>query len=196
MNTRRIYIIDGNPKESSLGRSLAKSYAEGAKEGGHEVRLAHLNELEYDPILHWGYKKIQELEPDLQRQQENIEWCDHWVIVAPVWWESTPALLKGFLDRVILPGFAFSFKSENALIPGWDKLLKGRSARVIYTHNTPQWYVRLVRKDPFWHALKDGTLEFCGIHPVRRTLFNLKQASDATKEQWLEEVKTLGRNGK
>jgi len=196
MKKQNIYVLDGNPKESSLGRSLAETYAQGAEEAGHEVRMVRLNELDYDPILHWGYKRIQELEPDLQAQQENISWCDHWVIVTPVWWESTPALLKGFLDRVILPGFAFSFKDEGALIPGWEKLLTGRSARIIHTHNTPQWYVWLVRGDPFWHALKDGTLEFSGIHPVKRTNINPQAASDEKLNKRLAEVKRLGTEGK
>ncbi len=54
-------------------------------------------------------------------------------------------LLKGLLDRILLPGFAFRYHRAN---PFWDKLLSGRSADVIVTMDTPPWYLRLLYGDP------------------------------------------------
>lgn len=77
------------------------------------------------------------------------------VIIHPVWWSNLPALLKGFIDRVFLPGFAFQYR-QNGL--GWDKLLKGRTGRLIYTQDGPDWYYRWFVGRPSVRALKKGTL--------------------------------------
>ncbi len=80
-----IYILDASPHKSIFGTDIAQKYAESAQKAGHTVRLVKLRELDFDPILHNGYKDIQEIEPDLNAQQDNLSWCDHWVIVTPVW---------------------------------------------------------------------------------------------------------------
>ena len=78
---KKIFILLGNPDSETYSESLAKAYEEGAKEAGHEVRRVNLGDITFDPILHKGYKVIQELEPDLITIQKNIQWADHFVIV-------------------------------------------------------------------------------------------------------------------
>lgn len=186
----KILILNGNPNNTSFCNEIAKQYYKGAKSSTHEVELVNLYDLNFDPILHKGYSETQELEPDIKRQQELIKWCDHLVIVTAVWWLSTPALLKGYFDRVLLPGYAFKFTG-----PGqWQKLLKGRSAHVIYTQGAPCWFTSLIYGDPFWKTINAGTLGFCGFDPVRRTCFG--QISDVKQEkrqQWLKQVYDLGK---
>src|SRR3990167_5581784 len=121
----RIFILIGHPDKESFNKQLAESYAEGAREKGHEVKLTCLSDISFDPILHKGYKEIQELEPDLKKIQEDIRWCEHFVILYPSWWSTMPAILKGLIDRVWLPGFAFRFPQKGYM---WQRLLKGRSA--------------------------------------------------------------------
>ena len=190
----KIYVLDGSPEQSVFGADLATRYSDSAKNAGHDVRLVRVRDLRFDPILHAGYKEIQELEPDLVVQQENLEWCEHFVLVTPVWWESVPAQVKGLFDRAILPGFAFKMHTDD-LIPGWDKKLSGRSARVIYTQTIPFWYSLLWRRDAFFQALKRGVLEFVGIHPVRRTALNVLNAHESTKNRYLAKVEKLGQKG-
>lgn len=72
----------------------------------------------------------------------------------------------GGFDRAFLPGFAFQ-KRENSL--WWDKLLTGKSARIIFTLDQPAWYYRIINGRPGYYAVKKMTLEFCGIRPVRTT---------------------------
>jgi|SRR3989304_5289898 len=86
---------------------LAEAYIEGAKAAGADIKQLYLGELKFDPILWHGYKEIQELEEDLKMAQEFILWAEHLVFVYPTWWGTIPALLKGFIDRTFLPGFAF-----------------------------------------------------------------------------------------
>ena len=86
-----------------------------------------------------GYAQIQPLEPDLLDAQASITWAQHLVWVYPIWWGGLPALLKGFLDRIFLPGFAFKYRPNSAL---WDRLLTGRSAELLVTMDSPPWYYR------------------------------------------------------
>jgi putative NADPH-quinone reductase len=131
---KKIFILLGHPdKDGTISNEFANAYEEAAKAAGHEVRRTNLGELQFDPILHKGYRAIQELEPDLKKIQEDIRWCEHFVLVYPLWWSGTPALLKGMVDRMWLPGFGFRFKKMNGTkrLIGWEKLLKGRTSRVI-----------------------------------------------------------------
>jgi len=75
-----------------------------------------------------------------------------------------PALLKGFLDRIFLPGFAFKYRPNSAL---WDRLLTGRSAELLVTMDSPPWYYRWVQRQPGHRQMKQTILEFSGIRPVR-----------------------------
>ncbi len=138
-----------------------------------------------------GYRKRTELEPDLLKAQEWIRWCDHLVVVHPVWWGTYPALMKGFLDRVFLPGFFFKKRPGKAY--AWDKLLTGRSARIIYTLDTPRilWWLSGM---PSYVSLKWITLGYCGMSPIRGTAFGIMRlSSPEQRAKWLKSCEALGR---
>ena len=139
---KKILVILGHPDVDSFCGALSKAYVKGALAAGFEVRELKLRSLDFDPILWKGYNKIQKLEPDLVRAQELIQWSDHMVFVYPNWWGTTPALMKGFFDRVFLPGFAFKYRENSQF---WDKLLTGRTAHLIVTMDTPPWYYQHMR---------------------------------------------------
>ena len=192
---KKIYIINAHPRADSLCDGLAKEYLRGAEEAGYETRFVSLRDLEFDPIMYHRYRE-NELEPDLVIQQKNISWCDHMVIVSPMWWFSTPAILKGFFDRVITPRFAFQYK-KGSLLPFPQRLLKGRSARVIYTQGGPSWIPWVFGFNPFWQALRFGTLIFCGFGPVRRKSFSkVSGSSDKKRTAWLKKAHKMGKKGK
>jgi len=120
-----ICIIVGHPDPDNdrLNHQLANAYQKGAEEKGYTVRRHNLSDLEYDPTLHHGYEKIQELEPDLKKLQEDVVWTDHMVIVYPNWWSSMPAPLKGLFDRIWLPGICFQFHTC-----GWITQMRSKTA--------------------------------------------------------------------
>ena len=187
-----ILIIQGHPDPESYCFALAEAYRRGALAGGAEVRDIVVAQLNFDPNLRYGYRKRTPLEPNLLEAQALIKWSEHIVIVHPVWWGSVPALLKGFLDRTFLPGFAFK-KYEGSKIR-WDKLLRGRSARIIATADQPAWFYWLRYSRPSHHMLKGLLFEFCGIRPVRSTFIGpLRLSSDAFRERWLGTVYSLGK---
>ncbi len=187
---KNILIINGHPDQKSLCTQLAKSYLKGAIDSGSECKLTHLSDLHFDPILHYGYRKRTELEPDLLVVQEAIKQADHLVFVYPTWWGTYPALLKGFVDRIFLPGYAFKYK-ENSLL--WNKLLKGKSAHLLVTMDTPKWYYKLIYHSPGHNSLKNGILKFCGVKPVKITTFApVKTASPQKIEKWISKVEKIG----
>lgn len=191
MKNKKILLIYGHPDSESFNRALADAYKKGALETGAEIQEIFVGELSFNPNLQFGYRKRTELEPDLLDAQEKIKWADHLVWVFPVWWGGMPAVLKGFIDRVFLPRFAFQ-KRENSL--WWDKLLKGKSARIITTMDQPTWYYWLVYKQPSTQMLKKTTLQFCGVSPVRVTSFGpIRLSSEAFRLKALNKVEGLGR---
>ncbi len=187
---KKTLLILGHPDNTSFCGALADAYQEGAEESSVEFRRTDLADLSFDPILHKGYREIQALEPDLQKAQEDITWAEHLVFVYPIWWATMPALLKGFLDRVFLPGFAFKYRKDS---PWWDRYLKGKSARVITTMDAPLMYFWLVNWNAGHRAMKKATLEFSGVKPVKITSFGQVKNSSAEKRQkWLQQAAKLG----
>jgi NAD(P)H dehydrogenase (quinone) len=188
--SKKILVILGQPQRQSYGGALMQAYAEGARASGAEVKELYLGDLQFNPVGTTGLASRDELEPDLVNAQEAIKWADHLVFVYPIWWGTIPALLKGFFERVFLPGFAVNFRENSPL---WDKLLTGRSARLIVTLNTPSFYYRWVFGRPGHNTMKKTILQFCGIKPVRITEVGpMRSSTDAKRKQWLEQVRALG----
>ena len=188
---KRILILQGNPDPNSLCYGLAEKYREGARQNA-EVKTLNLVELEFSPYLEHGYKKRTELEPDLLHAQTLITWAEHIVLVYPVWWGSVPALLKGFLDRTLLPGYAFKYR-ENS--PFHDPHLTGKTARQLVTLGMPNGYYWLRYGAPSERSMAQVTLNFCGIKPVRTTVFSpVRMAKPEQIEGWLRKAQRLGTN--
>jgi NAD(P)H dehydrogenase (quinone) len=187
---KKILIINGHPDKESFCNALALSYKHGAETNSADCMLVNLIDLDFDPVLRFGYRQRTELEPDLLKIQKDIINADHLVFVYPTWWGTYPALLKGFIDRVFLPKFAFKYR-ENSLL--WDKLLKGKTARLIVTMDSPKRYYSLIYKNAGHNSMKKATLEFCGIKPVKITAFGPIKSSDEKKRQrWIAQIEKLG----
>lgn len=191
---KNILIINAHPNKESLCSELAKSYQKGAESTGAKYNLVNLIDLDFNPNLLYGFQKRTELEPDLIEMQLSIINADHLVFVYPNWWSTYPAILKAFIDRVFLPKFAFS-SHENSF--KYDRLLKGRTARLIVTMDSPSWYYSIFVSSPGHNSIKKGILEFCGIKPVKITTFNMIKASNEQKrKQWITKAELLGKKQK
>ncbi len=192
MEKKKIFILLGHPDKDTKCGYFADSYEKGAREAGYEVRRINLGDLKFDPMLHKGYKVIQEIEPDLKIVQENIKWCEHFVIFYPSWWSTMPALLKGMFDRIWLPYFAFNFNKDRW---GWQKHLKGRSALVVVTSDSHPFITRILMGDST-NEIKKGILKFAGFSPVNILKAGpLKNISQDKKEKWAKKLFKLGKNG-
>ena len=188
---KKILIINGHPNKKSFNFGVAESYKNGALQNiKAEIKEIVIADLHFNPNLEFGYQERTELEPDLLDAWEKIKWADHLVWIHPVWWGGLPAITKGFIDRLFLPGFAFQPR-ENSIF--WDKLLKGKTARIITTLDQPGWYFWLMTGRPSVNQLKKATLEFCGIKPVKVTYIGIvKTSNENLRNKWLQKVEKLG----
>jgi putative NADPH-quinone reductase len=186
---KKILVINGHPNNDSFCSAIVNSYISGVGNNA-EVKTIVLADLDFNPNLRLGFQNPVELEPDLKSAQEKIKWADHLVWVHPVWWGSLPALLKGFIDRVFLPGYAFKYR-ENSVM--WDRLLSGRTAHIFTTMDSPVWYYKLFTGKPGINQLKKATLEFCGVKPVKVTCMGMvRKSTEVSREKWLLKIKKSG----
>ncbi|QKO22438.1 NAD(P)H-dependent oxidoreductase [Rhodoferax sp. BAB1] len=196
MDRRRILILQGHPDASAphLCHTLAAAYAEGARQAGHEVHIVEIARLDF-PLLRsqqeWEHAA---LPAGLQAAQDEIAWAQHLLIVFPLWLGDMPALLKGFLEQVARPGFAFKGDAaERASNPFIFKGLKGRSARIVVTMGMPALIYRWVFRARGVGLLKRNILGFVGISPVRDTLIGMvDRLGEAGVRKWQDRLRTLG----
>lgn len=187
---KKILVILGQPQRHSYGGALMQAYVEGARAAGAELRELYLGEIKFTACGTTTLQNPVELEPDLRDAQAAIKWADHLVFVYPIWWGTIPALLKGFIERVFQPGFAVNFREKSPL---WDKLLTGRSARLIVSLNTPPWIYRWYFGRPGHNTMKKTILGFCGVKPVRITEIGpIRGSTEAKRKKWLQQVRALG----
>ena len=189
---KNILIINGHPDRDSFNWALSKSYMKGAIMAEANVEVLNLIDLKFDLNLKYGYRIPYPLEPDLENAILKIKEADHIVWIFPMWWYGTPAILKGFIDRVFLPNIAFKYE-KGKIFP--KKLFRGKTSRMIITADTVSWYHNLVMKKPVINQMKKGVLEFCGIKPVKTTyLAPIKDSSPEQHKKWLYKISQLGEN--
>lgn len=189
---KKILVFLGHPDVASFSAHLATTYEEAAREAGHEVERINISDLTFDPILHLGYKQIQELEPDLKMVQEKIRWADHIAFIYPNWWCSMPAVMKGMFDRMWLPGFAFKF-SENG--KERSRLLLGKTARVIIVIGTHTPFKTWWKFGDFTNELAHGILSFSGIKPFVTAFGPAEHVPQNKLDAWSHKVASFGRRG-
>ncbi len=191
---KKILIINGHPDQESYNFALSVAYKEGAEKSGAAVKEINIRELDFNPNLQFGYRKRTELEPDLLEAQKKLKWADHLVWLYPIWWGSYPAIMKGFLDRILLPGFAFN-KKKNAW--RWDKYFTGKTARIICTLDQPGWYYKWFYGNPSHNAMKKLTLHYIGVKKVRITTIGpIRLSTDEFRVKWLEKIRKMGLRNK
>jgi NAD(P)H dehydrogenase (quinone) len=195
MNTKRIFILNGHPAQTSLSKKLAETYAAAAVAAGHEVRVTHLHDMNFDSDFgRTGYSETKPLEPALEKVLEDLKWSEHLVLTSPMWWGGLPAKLKGMIDRAFLPGRVFDTRVMKGGMP--SPMLKGRSARVILTSDTPGWFMRFVYKNALFFQLRKQILGFVGFKPARITHFSgASHAKQGVVDRWIERVRTIGATG-
>jgi len=188
----RILIIQGHPDASArhFGHALAEAYAEGAAEGGHEVRTVEVARLEFPLLRSQAEWKDSPLPPALAPVQQDILWAEHLLFFFPLWMGDMPALLKGFIEQVARPDFAFDPQHGG---PHGQKPLRGRSARVVVTMGMPAMVYRYVFRAHSVKSLERNVLGFIGIAPIHETLIGDVEAPDElVRAGWLAKLRKLG----
>ena len=187
----RVVIVVGHARSGTFCDALGASYRRGAESAGHDVRLFTTSLMKFDPILHEGFARVQPLEPDLQIAADAMLAADHLVIIFPLWLGTLPAILKGFLERVLQPQLVESAKKNKFV-----QLLKGKSARVVITMGMPGFIYRWWFGAHALKMLKRNILAFMGVGPIRSVIYgNIEGAGDERRRKWLRDVEAMGRRG-
>jgi len=190
---KKIVIICGHPDADSFTGSVLDHYQSAAEEAGHYVVRFNLGQLQFDPILHRGYKEIQQLEPDLVSVQEAIREADHLVIGYPNWWCTMPAILKGLFDRMWLPGFAFNINKATNKV---EQHLRGKTARVYVLSGSHSPFKTWWKFGDYTNEIQYGILDFAGIKAQVTTFGPCERVNDSVRNKWLKEVDLHGKMAK
>ncbi|HEX6287627.1 MAG TPA: NAD(P)H-dependent oxidoreductase, partial [Herpetosiphonaceae bacterium] len=166
--SRRITLIQGHPDPhpERFVRALGAAYVDGARAAGHAVRIVDVTTLDFPLLREREQWESGPVPAGLVSAQEAIQWAEHLVLLFPLWLGGMPALLKGFLEQIARPGYAFGREGPAR----GAKLLRGRSARLVVTMGMPALVYRVWFRAHSIKSLERNILGFVGIHPVRETL--------------------------
>lgn len=187
----RTVIVFNHPYEGSYCNAILQSVTKGLQSAQHEVDVIHLDREGFNPVMSAAdlkaFKERKPIDPKVIEYKQRLEQADHLIFIFPIWWELMPALTKGFIDKVIFPGVAYTYNaSGNRMQPLFPKL---KSVTVITTMNTPGLLYRLIFGNAIRKAMITGTFWKMGYR--NRKWINLsmvKAASDAKRKKWLQQL--------
>lgn len=190
----RVLVVVGHPLAGSLVHALAAAYVDAAS--GAQVRVVDLaadpvpaHPASIDELRTARDGTTAHLGADVDRYVADLRWADHVVLLFPQWWGTYPAVLKAWIDRTFLSGAAFRY------LPGrrWERLLDGRTARLVMTMDSPRWWNRLRYRNAAETSLRNAVLAYCGVRVTGVTRFaEVRHQDAATREAWLRTAARLG----
>ncbi len=185
-----ILVLLGHQKAGSFCHVITKTAIEELEAAGHETIFHDLYQEGFDPILsHEEVAGEEPLDPIVARHVEEVSAADGYLVVHPNWWGQPPAILKGWLDRVLRQGSAYEFGPQGVV-----GLLENRKALVITTSNTPRDDELQLFGDPLENLWKACVFNFCGVEDFHRRNFeSIVLSTPEQRQQWLIEVQDLVR---
>lgn len=189
-NHMKVLVIVAHPNKASFNHAIAWTCSKTLSGNGHEVIVHDLYDENFDPLLPFGeFTKDAALPPQIQRHCDEISQADGIVIVHPNWWGQPPAILKGWVDRVIRPGVAYEFLEGDSGEGVPRGLLKAHSAVVLNTSNTGTTREKTVFGDPLQLIWENCVFGLCGVPTFHRRMFNIVVTSnEVQRREWLSEV--------
>ena len=189
----KVLVVLGHPQKGSFNHAIAEVALRSLQDRGHEVLFHDLYEERFDPVLHYGeIPRDAPVDADIRKHCAEISEADGIVIVHPNWWGQPPAILKGWVDRVVRPGVAYAFEENDSGEGVPIGLLKARIAMVFNTSNTKHERELKVFGDPLETLWKNCIFDLCGVKIFYRKMFEVVVASTyEQRKNWLEEVKQV-----
>lgn len=189
---KKILVINGHPSKKSFNSRLFDNYIRGAKESSAEIRQVNVSDLPLENYLRYEHFSGTPVSKEITLAREDVVWADHIVFFHPVWWGGMPAILKCYIDIVFASGFAFKYQSGSSMPL---KLLKGKSAHIFTTLDTPIFIYKYFFHAPSINQLKSRILAFCGISLTRVTYFGpIRSITLKNSEKFLNSVYIAGKN--
>jgi putative NADPH-quinone reductase len=188
----KVSVILAHPQKGSFNHAITETIVDALRKNSHEVKYHDLYEEKFDPILPGEeIPKSAPLSPVIQQHCEEIAEAQGIVIIHPNWWGQPPAVLKGWVDRIMRPGTSYEFLEGDGGEGVPVGLLKAKVALIFNTSNTPADRERSLFGDPLERIWKDCIFGLCGVTNVQRRMFGVVVTSTVQqREEWLEEVRT------
>ena len=192
-------IIYYHPHEGSFCSAIRDAVISGLETGEHEYKLVDLGRDEFDPVMRAkdlkafamagriGEEGLEGVDPIVLKYMKKLRWAEHIVMIFPIWWMSMPAMMKGFVDKVIFPGVVYKMEGGNLV-----SMLSGlKQVTIITTMNTPSDVYKNMFNNSIEGSLIKGTFNKIGIHDIRWISLNMvKQVGDEKRWVWLDEIET------
>jgi len=189
----KILIILAHPDKQSFNHAIANECKMRIVENGHSVIFHDLHEEKFDPIItSTEIPKNGEINNLVRAHCDDLKQSDGIIIIHPNWWGQPPAILKGWIDRVIRPGVAYKFDDgdNGEGIP--IGLLKAKTAIVLNTSNTNAKRENEIFGDPLERIWKNCIFDFCGVKQFERKIYRIIVTSDLQQRlEWLKESRAL-----
>ena len=181
-------VLLGHADPKSFVSALAHAYVEAYRAAGGTIELVTLSDLGFDPVLRHGHARDQPLEPDLLALRDAFEGASHVAWFFPTYWASPPAIVRAVVDRLFLPGWAFRYGKG----PLPEGLMRGRSARVVLTMDSPRFWYTLSHNRAVHGSFVSGTLRFVGFRPIRTTtIYEMRTLTEAARTRRIAEMASL-----
>lgn len=188
-----------HPREGSFCSAIREAVENGLKTGNHEYKVIDLDRDGFDPVMREkdlkafvtagriGEDGLEEVDPLVLRYMKMMRWAEQIVMIFPIWWMTTPAMTKGFIDKVIFPGIVYKMEGGKLV----SKLSSLKQVTIITTMNTPSEVYHDIFGNTLEGSLIKGTFNQIGIHDIRWISLNMvKQAGDEKRWVWLDEIET------
>ncbi|MFB7305161.1 NAD(P)H-dependent oxidoreductase [Heyndrickxia sporothermodurans] len=186
-------VIYSHPNTNSLNHAILENVMKGLTETNRKFEIIDLYKEKFDPILvidENNRRRDLINDPYTEKYRKKIEQADTLIFIYPIWWYGVPAILKGFFDRVFVSGFAFRY--DGRLPKG---LLKNKSAWVIYTIDSPSFFIRWFRRNAEWIVIRDAILKFSGIKTIKKTrLTAVKHSTEKLRQKWLQKIYLMAKS--
>ena len=192
----KISVILAHPNKESFNHAIAAVTVETLNQHGHEVCFHDLYEAGFDPILPTQeIPKDVPLPPVIKKHCDEISEAEGIIVIHPNWWGQPPAILKGWIDRVLRPGVAYEFLEDDKGEGVPNGLLKAKAAVVFNTSNTETEREKNVFGDPLEAIWRKCIFGLCGVDNFYRKIFNMVVvSSEEQRKGWLNEVRqTVGK---
>ena len=189
----KILVILGHPQKDSFNHAIAETVVKTLQTNGQKVYFHDLYEEKFDPVLPYEeISKTAAIDPLLQKYCDELTDADGIIIVHPNWWGQPPAVLKGWIDRVIRPGVAYEFLEGDSGEGVPVGLLKAKTALVFNTSNTIEEREINVFRDPLEAIWKNCIFDLCGVKNFYRKMFGvIVTSTERQRKEWLREVEEV-----
>ena len=189
----RFLVVFCHPSKTSFSAALYTRTRDTLQNSGHEVRSIELYQDKFDPVLsldEWN-TYLDYTDKNLSAVKDHVDkliWAEGMVFVFPTWMYGPPALLKGWLERVWLPGVAFEIPTGKQKV-AQGKLRNIKRFCVITTSGSPRWWLWLIGnpgKKMLFKGYKVLFNKYCKLKWLQ--LYNMNHATKRDRETFLENI--------